>query len=50
MPPEVRVMRNFVRKVAYWLELDTEDGVAAVEYTVIVGLVVGGILSWFFRW
>jgi Flp pilus assembly pilin Flp len=40
-------MQNFLKKLGEWLSLDTEDGVAAVEYAVIVGIVVGGLLVWY---
>jgi Flp pilus assembly pilin Flp len=40
-------MQNLFKKLFERLSLDTEDGAAAVEYAVIVGLVVGGILVWF---
>jgi Flp pilus assembly pilin Flp len=40
-------MQHFLKKLGEWLSLDTEDGVAAVEYAVIVGLIVGGILVWY---
>ncbi len=39
-------MRELGKKLIHWLSLDTDEGVTAVEYAVIVGLVVGGILSW----
>lgn len=42
-------MRNLLRKLFEQLSLDTEGGVAAVEYAVIVGLVVGGILVWLLK-
>jgi Flp pilus assembly pilin Flp len=35
-----------MEKLIHWLSLDTDEGVTAIEYAVIVGLVVGGILSW----
>jgi hypothetical protein len=40
-------MKRLIKKLIEQLSLDTEDGVAAVEYAVIVGLVVGGTLVWF---
>ena len=39
-------MRHFFKKLIVQLLLDKEDGVAVVEYAVIVGLVVGGLLVW----
>jgi Flp pilus assembly pilin Flp len=42
-------MRNLLKKLFEQLSLDTEDGVAAVEYSVIVGLIVGGLLVWFLK-
>jgi hypothetical protein len=43
-------MRNFARKIAYWLALDTEEGAAGVECAVIAGVVIGGLLVWFLGW
>ena len=40
-------MRHLFKKLIEQLSLDTEDGVAAIEYAVIVGLVVGGLLVWY---
>jgi Flp pilus assembly pilin Flp len=42
-------MQHLLKKLIEQLSLDTEKGVAAVEYAVIVGLVVGGILVWFMK-
>jgi Flp pilus assembly pilin Flp len=44
-----RPMTRFFEEIARILALDTEDGVAGVEYAVIAGLVVGGLLVWWFR-
>lgn len=43
-------MRDFIRMIAHWLALDTEAGVAGVEYAVIAGVVIGGLLAWFLGW
>jgi Flp pilus assembly pilin Flp len=43
-------MRDLARKVVEWLALDTEEGAAGVEYAVIAGVVIGGLLVWFLRW
>jgi Flp pilus assembly pilin Flp len=40
-------MQHFLKKLGVWLSLDTEAAVAAVEYAVIAGIVIGGILVWF---
>jgi Flp pilus assembly pilin Flp len=40
-------MQRLIKKLIEQLSLDTEDGAAAVEYAVIVGLVVGGLLVWY---
>jgi len=39
-------MGRFFKKLIVQLSLDKEDGVAVVEYAVIVRLVVGGLLVW----
>lgn len=39
-------MGELGRKLIHWLAPDTGEGVTAIEYAVIVGLVVGGLLSW----
>ena len=38
-------MQHFLKKLGVWLSLDTEAGIAAVEYAVIAGLVIGGNLG-----
>jgi hypothetical protein len=43
-------MRDFARNISEWLALDTEEGAEAIEYAVIAGLVIGGLLAWFFGW
>jgi hypothetical protein len=43
-------MRDFAKKIAHWLALDTEEGAVGVEYAVIAGLVIGGLLVWFLGW
>ncbi len=42
-------MREIAKKLVRWLSLDTEQGAAAIEYAVILGLVVGGILVWMMK-
>jgi Flp pilus assembly pilin Flp len=37
---------NFLKIICERLSLDTEEGVAIVEYAVIVVLVIAGILIW----
>jgi hypothetical protein len=43
-------MREIAKKLVEWLSLDTEKGVAGVEYAVIVGLVIAGLLTWYLKW
>jgi Flp pilus assembly pilin Flp len=40
-------MQHLLKKLFEQFSLDTEDGAAAVEYAVIVGLVVWGLLDWY---
>ncbi len=41
-------MQELGKKLIQLLSLDTEEGVAAIEFAVIAGLVIGGILVWAF--
>jgi hypothetical protein len=43
---ETASMRRLFKKPIVQLSLDKEDAVAVVEYAVIVGPVVGGLLVW----
>jgi Flp pilus assembly pilin Flp len=42
-------MTKFLEQIASALSLDTEEGVAGVEYAVIAGLIAGGLLVWWLR-
>jgi Flp pilus assembly pilin Flp len=41
-------MQELGKKLIQWFSLDTDEGVAAIEYAVIAGLMIGGILVWAF--
>jgi hypothetical protein len=41
-------MQELGKKLIQWFSLDTDEGVAAIEYAVIAGLIIGGILVWAF--
>ncbi len=43
------LMVRLLEKLLHSLSLDTEEGAAGVEYAVIGGLIVGGLLVWWFR-
>ncbi len=42
-------MVKFLEKLLHSLSLDTEEGVAGVEYAVIGGLIISGLLVWWLR-
>jgi Flp pilus assembly pilin Flp len=39
-------MHDFLKMISERLSLDTEEGVAVVEYSVIAGIVIAGMFAW----
>lgn len=43
-------MGKLLERVVHWLALDTEEGAAGIEYAIIAGLALGGLLVWMINW